>query len=246
MEILKGEDMITYKDIPILYEDNHILVVVKPFRVPSQEDSSKDPDMLTLLKEYLKETYDKQGNVFLGLVHRLDRPTGGVMVFAKTSKAAARLTESITSGEFDKKYLAVLSGVPAEKNGRLDNYLFKDEARNVVTVVPMGIKGAKRAVLDYKIIEKKDNICLAEIYLYTGRSHQIRVQTAHIGCPVVGDVKYAGDKLVNAENLALWSAEIRFPHPTKKDIMVFRAFPDDAVFPWNAFDIERHLSVKIK
>ena len=236
----------TYKNIPILYEDNHILVVVKPFNVPSQEDSSEDADMLTLLKEYLKEKYDKPGNVFLGLVHRLDRPTGGVMVFAKTSKAAARLTESITSGEFDKKYFAVLSAVPSENNGRLDNYLLKDEEHNVVRVVPMGIKGAKRAVLDYKIIEKKDDICLAEVYLYTGRSHQIRVQTSHIGCPIVGDRKYAGDKYVKADNLALWSVEIRFPHPTKKDIMVFRAFPDDSVFPWNAFDIERHLSVKIK
>jgi len=237
---------ISYKDIPILYEDNHILVVVKPFNVPSQEDASKDKDMLTLLKEYLQVTYEKPGNVFLGLVHRLDRPTGGVMVFAKTSKAAARLTESITTGEFEKKYFAVLSAVPEAKNGRLDNYLLKDEARNIVTVVPMGIKGAKRAVLDYKIIERKDDICLSEVNLYTGRSHQIRVQTAHIGCPIVGDVKYAGDRLIKADNLALWSTEIRFPHPTKKDIMVFRAFPDETVFPWNQFDLERHLSIKIK
>jgi len=237
---------VTYKDIPILFEDNHILVVVKPFNIPSQEDSSEDSDMLTLLKEYLREKYNKPGNVFLGLVHRLDRPTGGVMVFAKTSKAAARLSECITSGEFDKKYLAVLSAIPAPKNGRLDHYLFKDEEKNVVTVVPMGIKGAKRAVLDYKVIESRDTICLAEVYLYTGRSHQIRVQTAHIGCPVVGDRKYAGDKYVKSDHLALWSVEIRFPHPTKKDIMVFRAFPNDSEFPWNAFDLERHLSVKIK
>ena len=236
---------VTYKDIPIIYEDNHVIVAVKPFNVPSQEDASKDPDMLTLLKEYIKETAEKPGNVFLGPVHRLDRPTGGVMVFAKTSKAAARLSESIVSGAFDKKYFAVLSSVPKDKNGRLDNYLLKDEVRNVVTVAPMAVKGAKRAVLDYKIVEKKNSLCLAEIYLYTGRSHQIRVQTAHIGCPIVGDVKYAGDKLVKADHLALWSAEIRFPHPTKKDVMVFRAFPDDTAFPWSEFDMERHLSVKI-
>lgn len=237
---------ITYKDIPIIYEDNHVLVVVKPFNVPSQEDQSHDKDMLTLLKEYVKESAEKPGNVYLGLVHRLDRPTGGVMVFAKTSKAAARLSESITTGAFEKRYFAVLSSAPKDKNGRLDNYLIKDEAKNVVTVAPMSVQGAKRAVLDYKVLEKKEKICLAEITLYTGRSHQIRVQTAHIGCPIVGDVKYAGDKLVKADNLALWSAEIRFPHPTKKDIMVFRAFPDDSVFPWNEFDMERHLSVKIK
>ena len=237
--------MITYQDIPILYEDNHILVVVKPFNVPSQEDSTKDPDMLTLLKEYLKEKYDKQGNVFLGLVHRLDRPTGGVMVFAKTTKAAQRLFDSIKEGDFEKKYFAVLSDIPAEKHGRLHNYLYKDEVRNIVSVVPMGVKDAKEAVCDYKIIEKKDRICLAEILLYTGRSHQIRGQTAHIGCPVVGDVKYAGKKYIKSPNLALWSAEIKFTHPTKKDVMVFRAFPDETAFPWNEFDIERHLSVKM-
>ena len=236
---------ITYHDIPIIYEDNHILVVVKPFNVPSQEDASKDSDMLTLLKEYLKEKYDKQGNVFLGLVHRLDRPTGGVMVFAKTTKAAQRLFDSITEGDFEKKYLVVLSDTPAEQRGRLHNYLYKDENKNIVSVVPMGVKGAKEAALDYKILEKKEPLCLAEIRLYTGRSHQIRVQTAHIGCPVVGDVKYAGKKYVKSDHLALWSTEIKFTHPTRKEVMVFRAFPDDTEFPWNEFDIERHLSVKI-
>ena len=236
---------ISYKDIPIIYEDNHILVVVKPFNVPSQEDSSGDPDMLTLLKEYLREKYEKPGNVFLGLVHRLDRPTGGVMVFAKTTKAAQRLFDSITEGDFDKKYLAVLSDIPKEKNGRLHNYLYKDENKNIVTVVPMGVKGAKEAALDYKILEQKDKLCLAEIRLYTGRSHQIRVQTSFIGCPVVGDLKYAGKKYVKSDNLALWSTEIRFTHPTKKEVMVFRAFPNEDAFPWSQFDIERHLSVKI-
>ncbi|MBO4472941.1 MAG: RluA family pseudouridine synthase [Clostridia bacterium] len=236
---------VTYHDIPIIYEDNHIIVVVKPFNVPSQEDASKDPDMLSLLKEYLRETYDKQGNVYLGLVHRLDRPTGGVMVFAKTSKAAERLCESITSGDFEKRYFAVLSDVPREKRGRLENYLAKDEVKNIVSVVPMTVKGAKQAVLDYKILEKKEPLCLADIHLYTGRSHQIRVQTAYIGCPIVGDQKYAGKKYIRAEHLALWSTEIKFTHPTKKEVMVFRAFPDDTAFPWSEFDIERHLSIKM-
>jgi len=235
----------TYQDIPILYEDNHILVVVKPFNVPSQEDQTKDPDMLTLLKEYLREKYDKKGNVFLGLVHRLDRPTGGVMVFAKTTKAAQRLFDSIVQGDFEKKYLAVLADTPTDKQGRLHNYLAKDEKKNLVSVVPMGVVGAKEAILDYKILEKKDRMCLSEIRLYTGRSHQIRVQTAHIGCPVVGDAKYAGRKYVRSDNLALWSTEIKFTHPTQKEVMVFRAFPDDTQFPWKEFDIERHLSVKI-
>ena len=237
--------MITYQDIPVLYEDNHILVVVKPFNVPSQEDATKDPDMLTLLKEYLRGKYDKKGNVFLGLVHRLDRPTGGVMVFAKTTKAAQRLFDSIAEGDFEKKYLAVLADTPQEKRGRLHNYLLKDENKNVVSVVPMGVKGAKEAALDFKILECKGKLALAEIKLYTGRSHQIRVQTAHIGCPVVGDAKYAGKKYVKSDNLALWSTEIRFTHPTKKEVMVFRAFPDEESYPWKDFDIERHLSIKI-
>ena len=236
---------ITYKDIPILFEDNHILVVVKPFNVPSQEDKTGDPDMLTLLKDYIRETYHKPGNVYLGLVHRLDRPTGGVMIFAKTSKAAERISESIVSGNMEKRYFAVISGEPREKRARLENYLVKDEAKNIVSVAPMGVAGAKKAVLDYKIIEKKENLCLADIRLYTGRSHQIRVQMANIGCPVVGDAKYADKKYVKSDHLALWSTEIRLPHPTKKETMVFRAFPDDSAFPWSLFDIERHLSVKI-
>ena len=236
---------VTYQDIPIIYEDNHILVVVKPCNVPSQEDATKDPDMLTLLKQYLREKYEKPGNVYLGLVHRLDRPTGGVMVFAKTSKAADRLCESIRQGDFEKKYFAVLSDIPREMHGRLENYLAKDETKNIVTVVPMTVTGAKQAVLDYKILEKKEKICLAEVQLYTGRSHQIRVQTAHIGCPIVGDQKYAGRKYVRADRLALWSTEIKFTHPTTKDVMVFRAFPDESAFPWSEFDIERHLSIKM-
>ncbi|MBR2984642.1 MAG: RNA pseudouridine synthase, partial [Clostridia bacterium] len=125
----------TYKDINIIYEDNHLLVVVKPQNIPSQEDSSGDKDMLTLLKEYLVESKNKPGNAFLGLVHRLDRPTGGVMVFAKTSKAAARLTESIQNGSFEKKYLAVVLGEIKQKQGRLDNYLMKYPKLNVVKVV---------------------------------------------------------------------------------------------------------------
>ena len=133
-----------YKNIEILYEDNHLLVVVKPQGVPSQADKSGDEDMLGMLKAYLKEKYDKPGNVYLGLVHRLDRPTGGVMVFAKTSKSASRLTEQIKDGTLSKRYLAVLTARPAEKRGRLTHYLVKDEASNMVRVAPMTTEGAKR------------------------------------------------------------------------------------------------------
>lgn len=236
---------ITYNDLNIVYEDNHIIVVVKPFNVPTQEDSSGDKDMVTLLKEYLVAKYNKPGNAFIGLVHRLDRPTGGLMVFAKTSKAAARLTESIKNGDFEKSYFAVLNGTMKDKIGRLDNYLQKNEKTNIVSVVPMGCLGAKRAVLDYKTLEVHDNISLVQVALYTGRSHQIRVQMKNAGCPLVGDVKYAEDKYIKAENLALWSVQIRFTHPTTKEKLMFRVYPDVTVFPWNKFDIERHLSIKI-
>ena len=182
----------TYEDITILYEDNHLLVVIKPQGVPSQSDKSGDEDMLSLLKAYIKEKYAKPGNVYLGLVHRLDRPTGGVMVFAKTSKAAARITEQIKDGTFSKRYLAVLTAKPQIKRSRLTHYLLKDQANNIVKVVPMTTTGAKKAVLDYNIIEDSDEegLCLADIRLHTGRSHQIRVQMSTVGCPLYGDVKY--------------------------------------------------------
>lgn len=234
-----------YKELNIIFEDNHILVAVKPSGVPTQEDSSGDKDMVNLLKDYLIDTYNKPGNAYLGLVHRLDRPTGGVMVFAKTSKAAARLSESIKNGELEKKYFAVVSGTPRKKSERLDNYLFKYEKLNVVKVVPMTTEGAKRAVLDYKLLEEKDNISLVSVNLLTGRSHQIRVQMEFIGNPLIGDGKYNKEPDYKAANLALWASELRFPHPVTKEIMVFRVYPDIEEYPWNMFDIDRHLRVTI-
>ena len=236
----------TYKDINIIYEDNHLLVVVKPQNIPSQEDSSGDKDMLTLLKEYLVESKNKPGNAFLGLVHRLDRPTGGVMVFAKTSKAAARLTESIQNGTFEKKYLAVVLGEIKQKQGRLDNYLMKYPKLNVVKVVPAATSGAKHAVLDYKVLEVNNNNSLVNVNLYTGRSHQIRVQFEFAGYPLIGDIKYGGERSNKGCKLALWASELRFPHPTTGEILVFRVYPPVEDYPWNTFDIERHLSVAIR
>lgn len=236
---------ITYQDLNIVFEDNHIIVVVKPYNIPSQEDISGDADMVTLLKEYLVVTYNKPGNAYIGLVHRLDRPTGGIMVFAKTSKAAARLSESIKTGELEKKYLAVVKGVPRKPAERLDNYLFKYENLNVVKVVPMSTEGAKRAVLDYKLLEEKDGISLISVNLLTGRSHQIRVQMEFIGNPLVGDAKYGKTANTLTDRLALWANELRFPHPVSKEIMVFRVYPDIEVYPWNEFDIDRHLRVTI-
>ncbi|MBR6788737.1 MAG: RluA family pseudouridine synthase [Clostridia bacterium] len=232
----------TYEDITILYEDNHLLVVIKPQGVPSQSDKSGDEDMLSLLKAYIKEKYAKPGNVYLGLVHRLDRPTGGVMVFAKTSKAAARITEQIKDGTFSKRYLAVLTAKPQIKRSRLTHYLLKDQANNIVKVVPMTTTGAKKAVLDYNIIEDSDEegLCLADIRLHTGRSHQIRVQMSTVGCPLYGDVKY-GKNQPNGV-FSLWAYDLSFKHPTTDKTMSFRVFPEDK-HPWKLFNLDKHIGI---
>ena len=146
------------EDLVILHEDNHIIVVLKPQNVPSCEDESKDKDMLTIIKEYIKETYNKQGNVYLGLVHRLDRPTGGVMVFAKSSKAASRLSEQLKDGDFEKRYFAVLIGEPKEDKATLTHYMKKNTVNNMVYVCPPTVQGAKFAELEYEIAELKTRI----------------------------------------------------------------------------------------
>lgn len=177
----------TYKDLKIVYEDNHILVVVKPYDVPVQADESGDPDMLTMLKQYLVEKYNKPGEAYLGLVHRLDRPTGGVMVFAKTSKAASRLCEAIRDGSVEKRYLAIVDGAPRYSADKLTCYLKKFPDTNTVKVVPALSEGAKYAELDYKVLAKKTDVSLVMVNLVTGRGHQIRVQLANMGNPIVGD-----------------------------------------------------------
>lgn len=227
----------------VLYEDNHIIVVVKPQNVPTQADSSGDVDLLTMVKNYIKEKYNKPGEAFIGLVHRLDRPTGGVMVFARTSKAAARLQEQMKDGSFEKRYLAVTVGVPRDRQGRLSQYLIKDEKNNMVKVVPAAIDGAKKAELEYKVLESADKVALVDVKLITGRSHQARVQLMSMGTPIFGDVRYGGDTLAKGHNLALWAYELRFYHPTNKNPFVFKVFPPVEDTPWNVFSIDAHISV---
>ena len=202
-------------NINILYEDNHVLVVEKPINVPTQEDNSKDKDLLTILKEYIKEKYNKPGNVYLGLVHRLDRPVGGVMVFAKTSKAASRLSEQIRTNKFNKVYNAICNGNLLDE-GRLEDKLLKDTKRNIVKVD----KNGKIAILNYKKIMKKSDLTLVEIKLETGRSHQIRVQMSHNNTPLYGDQKYNKHAKVG-EQLALFAKKLEFYHPITKELMTF-------------------------
>ena len=221
----------------ILFEDNHILAAVKPQNMPAQEDASGDPDFLNALKGYLKEKYQKPGNVFLGLVHRLDRPTGGVMVFAKTSKAAARLSEQLRGGGFEKRYLAVLCGTFNRKSGTLENYLRKNSVNNMVYVCTQTEEGARSASLDYNILQEARGLSLAEIKLHTGRTHQIRVQTAAVNAPVYGDMRYGGERAVKGR-LALWAYSLAFPHPVTGEKLRFMAEPPLSEAPWKLFDIK--------
>lgn len=226
----------------VIYEDNSIIVVNKPQNVPSQEDATKDKDMLTMVKEYVKEKYNKPGNVFIGLVHRLDRPTGGVMVFARNSKSAARLSQQIKDGEFEKTYYAITKGVPNPERSRIVSYLKKDEKSNKVRIVPMLEEGAKRAELEYNVLEKKDGYALVKVNLFTGRGHQIRVQLSLIKCPIVGDQKY--DESAIKSNLHLYAVELKLNHPISGEKMVFRVFPPEDKPMWNKFHLEKYLSLK--
>lgn len=209
----------------IIYEDNHVIVVIKPKGIPSQADKSGDIDMLSLVKEYIKEKYNKPGNVYLGLVHRLDRMTSGLMAFAKTSKAASRLSNSIREGDFKKEYLAAVTG-KIEGFGELQNYLYKDERTNTSSVVNEDKKNAKLARLEYKVLGHtvyNDNVyTYVKIKLYTGRHHQIRVQFSNINHPLYGDVKYGGIK----GDLALVACSLKFIHPTKDEVMEFEYMPE--------------------
>ncbi|WP_138751023.1 RluA family pseudouridine synthase [Paenibacillus sinopodophylli] len=219
--------------IPILFEDNQILVVIKPPGILSQEDDTGDADMLTLLKQDLKERYNKPGNVFLGLVHRLDRMVGGVMIFAKTSKAASRLSESVRSRQFGKTYVCVVQGTPNKPQARLTHYIRKDNKQNQVTVFNKATNEAKEAILDYEVAAVSGRFSLISVKLHTGRPHQIRAQLAHIGCPLVGDLKYGGKPNAGINEIALWSTSVSAPHPVSKEWMSFRALPSGSdVWTW--------------
>lgn len=207
--------------INILYEDNHLIVVEKPFNILSQKDDTNDPDMLTLIKDYIKEKYKKKGNVYLGLVHRLDRPTGGIMVFAKTSKAASRLSKQIQDNKFNKRYYAVITKHIKNKDTFID-YIKKDENNNSVIS-----KDGKYAELSYKVIDEKNNLQLVDISLKTGRHHQIRIQFASRGYPLYGDNRYGKE---DKNQLALFAHYLSFYHPTKNELMEFNLIPKYGIF----------------
>ena len=210
----------------LIYEDNHIIVVRKEAGIPSQADKTEDKDMLTIIKEYLKEKYQKPGNVYLGLVHRLDRPVGGVMVFAKTSKAASRLSEQVRNKIFKKSYIAIVNGKMEKQKDTLIDYLWKDEKNNTSYVVKETKKNAKKAELDYEVLkyDKEKKISIIKIDLHTGRHHQIRVQLSSRGHSIVGDSKYHG-KNIN-KGLCLWAYKLTIEHPITKEKLTFSDLPE--------------------
>ncbi len=214
------EDGKVMNRLNVLYEDNHIIVVEKPVNVLSQGDSTLDLSLLDMIKEYVKVKYNKPGNVYIGLVHRLDRPVGGIMVFARTSKAAARLSKQISECSFSKKYYAVVRGKMENETGTLVDYLKRLDNGNTVVS-----KEGKKAVLSYKVIEYNKDIdaSLVDISLETGRHHQIRVQFASRNHVLLGDQRYGKQ---DKTQIALFAYELEFIHPVSKEKMVFRLKPE--------------------
>lgn len=208
--------------INVLYEDNHLLCVEKPANLPVQADASGDMDLLNILKNFIRKKYQKPGNVFVGLVHRLDRPVGGCMVFAKTSKAAARLSTQFSQHTTEKKYYAVLQGVLHEKTEWTD-YLKQNEKTGMVVSAKESDEGAKKAILISDPVSYKDGLTLTEVTLLTGRKHQIRMQHAVHGFPLWGDARYGGGK--SGMQIALWAHKLTFLHPTTKESLTIESSP---------------------
>lgn len=218
----------------VLYEDNHIIVVEKPVNIPAQADISGDTDMLTLIKSYIKQKYNKPGDVFLGLVHRLDRPVGGVMIFARTSKAASRLAPQFAAHKAKKRYAALVQGNPRAYE-RLENYIKKDESTLSAVICAADTPNAKHAALEYYRLTERGGLTLMDVSLFTGRHHQIRAQLANAGMPIWGDQRY-NSAAKSGQQLALWAYSLTIEHPTLKQQITFTLKPHGAA--WDAFDAE--------
>jgi len=220
----------------VLYEDNHIIIVNKSPKEIVQGDKTGDKPLSDMVKDYLKEKYNKPGNVFCGVVHRLDRPTSGVVVFAKTSKALTRLNEMFKKGEVDKTYWAIVKDVPPQNEGVLVHYLIKNEKNNKSTAYDTEKPHTQKAVLHYKLIGRSQKYYLLEVKIETGRHHQIRCQLAKIGLPIKGDLKYGAQRSNPDGSISLHARNISFVHPVSKQIINITApVPDDPL--WKAFEI---------
>ena len=222
----------TKDNLQVLFEDNHIIVVNKRVGDIVQGDKTGDKPLSEIVKEYISHKYNKPGKVFLGVVHRLDRPTSGIVIFARTSKALERLNKMLREKTIQKTYWAVVKNAPQKQQDTLINYLKKNPKNNKSTAYSKEIKDSKKAILHYKIISKSDHYTLLEIDLETGRHHQIRCQLANIGSPIKGDLKYGFNRSNKNGGIHLHARKIEFIHPVKKEIVSFiAAVPNDVV--WN-------------
>lgn len=217
----------------VVYEDNHIIIVNKQSGEIVQGDKTGDTPLSDIVKQYIKEKYNKPGNVFLGVVHRLDRPVSGLVVFAKTSKALSRLNEMFRTGDVHKTYWAIVKKNDIAPKATLTDWLTRNERQNKSYAHNREVPGAKKAVLSYKVRSMSDNYMLLEVRLMTGRHHQIRCQLAHMGCPIKGDLKYGSHRSNPDGSISLMSRRVEFVHPVSKETIAVEApVPDDRL--WQA------------
>ncbi|WP_296634433.1 RluA family pseudouridine synthase [Polaribacter sp.] len=223
----------TKQNLQVLFEDNHLIIVNKRSGDITQGDKTGDKPLSDVVKEYIKDKYNKTGNVYLGLVHRLDRPTSGVIIFARTSKALERLNKMLRDKEIHKTYWAVVKHYPKKEKVTLINYLKKNPKNNKSSVFQKEIEGSKKAILHYSTLKKLDNYALLEIDLETGRHHQIRAQLSNIGYPIKGDLKYGFNRSNKDGSIHLHARKIEFIHPVAKEkISILAPTPNDVI--WNA------------
>mgnify|MGYP001029569919 CR=1 FL=1 len=220
----------------VVYEDNHIIVVNKTASEIVQADKTGDTPLSETVKQYLKEKYQKPGNVFLGVTHRLDRPVSGLVIFAKTSKALTRLNEMFRAGEVKKTYWAVVKNAPKESEGELVHFLVRNEKQNKSYAYDKEVPNSKKAVLDYRLIGRSENCYLLEVDLKTGRHHQIRCQLAKMGCPIKGDLKYGSPRSNPDGSICLHARRVRFVHPVSKELIELKApLPEGNL--WKGFEL---------
>ena len=220
----------------VVYEDNHIIVVNKTASEIVQADKTGDTPLSETVKQYLKEKYQKPGNVFLGVTHRLDRPVSGLVIFAKTSKALTRLNEMFRAGEGKKTYWAVVKNAPKESEGELVHFLVRNEKQNKSYAYDKEVPNSKKAVLDYRLIGRSENYYLLEVDLKTGRHHQIRCQLAKMGCPIKGDLKYGSPRSNPDGSICLHARRVRFVHPVSKELIELKApLPEGNL--WKGFEL---------
>ena len=220
----------------VVYEDNHIIVVNKTASEIVQADKTGDTPLSETVKQYLKEKYQKPGNVFLGVTHRLDRPVSGLVIFAKTSKALTRLNEMFRTSEVKKTYWAVVKNAPKESEGELVHFLVRNEKQNKSYAYDKEVPNSKKAVLDYRLIGRSENYYLLEVDLKTGRHHQIRCQLAKMGCPIKGDLKYGSPRSNPDGSICLHARRVRFVHPVSKELIELKA-PLSEGNLWKGFEL---------